>query len=764
MRKKRIALFTIIFFLFSLFSCFPTENVQAYFNSSYFDNIKIGLEHMAAASLTGRTSGEYDFNGTAIPSGTVLNFSITNGKINVNGVEYDKVSLVPKNYGSLFYLTRGSETNRYMGKFEFKIDKGRVYPINSLPIEDYLKGVVGYEMSNYYPIEALKAQAVAARTYALKHKGALIRTRGFDFDDTTYYQVYYGYNPLFKNVEKAVKDTVGQVVIYNNRLIDALFSASHGGYSENAANVWGNSLPYLVSKPDIINGQVIDNGAWSLGPKSFTIAEVEAILKSKKYLAATDRFVKFDLDSITRYPSGRVSKIDVIYTDVNGVSKIKKITADNCRSFLSLQSYMWDVTFDGTVYKFTGRGYGHGVGMSQIGAKQRAEKGQTYSEILKFYYDNTQIANLYVSPKISSYTQSTAEVYVGQPIILNVNGQDGTGNYFYRFTVLKDGVVVADTGYMTNASYTFNSAKSGKYQFVVYLRDVQSNKNYDDSKTLNAVVYDKLSVPGISVDKPTSILGEAVNFTVQSNGGSNNLSYKYSVLKDGKTVLETPYGNSKTYTYKSTSTGNYEIYAYVKDNKDNSSSSVSTKITVNPVPPVNVTALPLSLGKTSKDVAELQKGLIRLGYKISSATGYFGTQTRAAVIAFQKAKGLKQTGIVDKATLDAINVSLTPKPSTSVPSTQKPAAPSTSTTVPSVQSPAIVIKTLPLSLGKSSKDVTELQKGLIKLGYKISSATGYFGTQTKSAVIAFQKSKNLRQTGIVDATTLNALNASLKGK
>ncbi|MDP4144459.1 MAG: SpoIID/LytB domain-containing protein [Bacillota bacterium] len=568
MDKKKIALLTMSFFLFSMTPVFPTTKAYAYSNPAYMNDIKIGLEHMAASTLVGKLTGDYYLNGNLITSGTVLNFKITNGKVNINGIEYGSVSLSPKAYGNLLALTSGTETNNYLGVFTFKVDNGRVYPVNSLGLEDYLKGVVPYEMSDSFPMEALKTQAVAARTYALKSEGALMQTKGFDFDDTINYQVYYGYNPANKNSIQAVLNTKGQVETYNDNLIYAYFGASDGGYTENIMDAWGYSTAYLIAKPDVYNGQTIDNGAWSYGSKSFTIANIDSTLKTKGYLASTDTFVKLDLNSITRDSSGRVSNINLIYNDSTGIQHVKYITGDRCRTFLSLQSSMWNASFDGTYYNFTGKGYGHGIGMSQIGAKQRASLGQTYDQILKFYYDSTQIANLYTTPSISSYTESSNQVYVGQPISLNTMGLNGTGRYQYKFTVMKDGAYVTDTGFTDSPNYTYTPAQTGNYQFIVYLKDVESTQVYDASQSLSASV---INIPTAAIGSYTesssqNYVGNAVNFNTTASGGSGQgCLYKYVVSNNGQVIATQDYSSNNSFNFTPSAAGNYKITSYVKD-------------------------------------------------------------------------------------------------------------------------------------------------------------------------------------------------------
>ena len=431
-RKKFIFVSKIItgIFVFSLLSFQYSGRVRAYQNLNYFNNLKVGLVRISNSTMTVKLSGDYLLNGSSIPSGTLLNFSVTNGSLVVNGTSYSSIALTPKSDSNLLIISNGTETNNYAGSLTFQITNGKILPIDSVSMENYLKGVVGHEMSDYFPIESLKAQAVAARTYALKHE-ASCAAQGYDFDDTPNYQVYYGYLATDTNVNQAVDLTKGQILTYNDQLVEALFSASHGGYEDDVKNVWGYSLPYLIAKPDVVNGQVIDNASWSLGNKTFTNAAISSTLKSKGYLASTDTFVKLDLTSITKDISGRVSNVNIVYKDLTGATKTKSLTMDTCRTFLGLQSSMWNVTYDSTngIYTFSGRGYGHGLGMSQIGAKQRAALGQTYNQILSFYYNGTQIQNLIPNAKVSAYNASSNQIFLGQTVNYTQQVKEVLGNF-----------------------------------------------------------------------------------------------------------------------------------------------------------------------------------------------------------------------------------------------------------------------------------------------------------------------------------------------
>ncbi|MDR5659945.1 SpoIID/LytB domain-containing protein [Serpentinicella sp. ANB-PHB4] len=141
----------------------------------------------------------------------------------------------------------------YLGNMHFTVRSGNLRVINHIPVEQYLPGVVAYEMSNSFPLEALKAQAVTARGYAVNR---ISSSGDHDIGDTEQTQVYRGYNPTNGNVIQAVNETKGEVLKYNGEIISAYYSASNGGFTELPGNAWGfgdsanNAHPYLVIRED----------------------------------------------------------------------------------------------------------------------------------------------------------------------------------------------------------------------------------------------------------------------------------------------------------------------------------------------------------------------------------------------------------------------------------------------------------------------------------------------------------------------------------
>lgn len=391
-------------FFFMLIFMVSTK-VYGYDSELYNNNqiVKIGLKSMSSSNVNVYINkGSYIFNGKSYNVGNTITLSIVNGLITYNGQAILKPSFIESGSDNIITLNVNGTIRNYKGDMSFVayIFKD-ILPINSVNIEDYLKGVVGYEMSDSYPLEALKAQAVAARNYTLanlsRHK-----SYGYNLCDTTHCQVYKGYQSSYQNVIKAVDETEKEVLLSGTSLASCYYSASNGGYTEASQNVWSASLPYLISKKDTYDGKgkypSHQSESWSI---TYTAQQLDQALKIKNTLKDTDEFVSIDLSKITKYTSGRIYNITINYKDENGTSLSKSFSKESARTFLSssltkslsLRSSLYNVTFNNSnkTYTIAGEGYGHGIGLSQLGAYSRAKAGQTYIDILKFYYDGTNI-------------------------------------------------------------------------------------------------------------------------------------------------------------------------------------------------------------------------------------------------------------------------------------------------------------------------------------------------------------------------------------
>ncbi len=287
--------------------------------------------------------------------------------------------------------------------------------VNVVPVEEYLYGVVGKEMSPSWHREALKAQAVAARTYAISHKN-YFASRGFDMTDDTSSQIYAGINGESPSVIAAVDATRGEILTYGGKPIDAFFCSTAGGWTENSENVWGSRIPYLRGVSD--DSSRMPSYRWSVTttPEKLAanltaagkgVGKVRSITLSplgKRPMAVSDRGV-----------SGRVLSMTV-----NGSAGSVRVTGNAFQSIYGLKSTLFDFSQGGAVpdpdsgrkgrsatmtvkagvpITIYGYGWGHGLGMSQYGAYQMAQEHGSadtyYRTILTHYYTGTRLEKLY---------------------------------------------------------------------------------------------------------------------------------------------------------------------------------------------------------------------------------------------------------------------------------------------------------------------------------------------------------------------------------
>lgn len=566
MFKRFVATFTAVFLIFTVSPAF-FQKVYAYQNNSYFTDLRIGLVSMSSPSAILTLGGEYTVNGQVYPSGTSFNIGISGTSITLNGTAQSQISLTPSERTTLLTITSGSVSNKYMGSFIIKLLNGKLVPINYVDIETYLKGVVSYEMSDNFPLESLKAQAVAARNYALSRIG-YETAKGYDFDDTINYQVYKGFNPVYKNSINAVDQTRGQILLYNDKLVETLYSAWHGGASENSENVWGNTVPYLRSVQD-----TYESDPWPNGNRVLTNAQIQSSLTAKGYLTSTDTFLRLDLSSITKFTSGRVSNINIVYKNSAGLEQTKSVTKDSTRTFLSLPSNLYTVAYDSTAgaYTFSGKGNGHGLGMSQIGAKNRAVAGQTYDQILKFYYTGTYMQNLILKASLDSLVENTTALFTGSTISFSSTASKGNGyGYLFKYVVKNGTTVVFTKDYSSSNTLDFIPSSNGDYIVEAYVKDKFSISDYDDKKVSSFTVYNSPVLNGFSVNKTTTLVGQSVVSDTEVGEGSGSYLYKYEVIRDNVIVTSRDFTPEKQFIFTPDQSGNYVVNSYVKD-------SISTK-------------------------------------------------------------------------------------------------------------------------------------------------------------------------------------------
>lgn len=278
--------------------------------------------------------------------------------------------------------------------FSHKIGEKKinVWDINNksviqLNVNDYLIGVVAAEMPVEFETEALKAQAVAARTYLI-NKGRCEKNENCDIcTDPGHCQAYKSptqlkkqwgsnYYKYYKKVYNAVYSTNNKIIVYNNQPISAVFHSTSSGRTENSDDVWSKQLPYLKS---------VDSNLDVMSPKYnsqkiFTLENFQNILSDKKGVNFIDKLI----GDITYTTGGSVKTIEI---------GDKTLKGTEIRSLFDLNSANFSVEINNDNVYFNVKGYGHGVGMSQYGANFMAQNGDDYIKILKKYYTDTDIVN-----------------------------------------------------------------------------------------------------------------------------------------------------------------------------------------------------------------------------------------------------------------------------------------------------------------------------------------------------------------------------------
>lgn len=265
----------------------------------------------------------------------------------------------------------------------------------SLDLETYLAGVVAAEMPVSFSLEALKAQAVAARTYTIYHMlHGGCRASGADVcTDSSCCQAYRSderlkeswsddYRKNKEKIQRAVDETAGEVLLYEGEPIDALYHSASGGHTEDVEDVYAEALAYLRGVPS-----TAETGTARLaGEKSFGRAEFAALVNGKWPEAKLDADNLAGEIEITAYTGGgRVKSVRLGKTTVTGRA---------LRALLSLDSTLFSFTVARDNVVFYTKGYGHGVGMSQTGANAMALGGRGYREILAYYYTDVRFATI----------------------------------------------------------------------------------------------------------------------------------------------------------------------------------------------------------------------------------------------------------------------------------------------------------------------------------------------------------------------------------
>ena len=299
---------------------------------------------------------------------------INKGKVSNNIKIEDKKAPKTEAKNSVKEETKVDEVEDDLTYVKIKRSNGN---IETIELEEYLVGVVSSEMPAEFNIEALKAQSVIARTYALKaiSKGIILTDNEStqSYKDNSELKKLWGskYNTYIKKIGDAVKSTKGKYLTYKGELIEAVYHSTSNGYTENSSDVWGNNYPYLVS---------VKSEYDKLNPTYIT----------EKVLSYDEISNKLNIDINNN------TNIEILeYTESNRVKSLKVndiiFKGTDFRLKLGLKSTDFKIELLDNGIKFTTTGYGHGVGMSQYGANGMAKNGYNYIDVLMHYYPNTAL-------------------------------------------------------------------------------------------------------------------------------------------------------------------------------------------------------------------------------------------------------------------------------------------------------------------------------------------------------------------------------------
>lgn len=291
--------------------------------------------------------------------------------------------------GGLAGLLFGSTSSGGADSDVFLIGDQSTGEVLSVPARDYLIGAVASEMPVAWPDEALKAQAVAAHSYVLycrDHSGAAdggpwltadpARRQGFLTDAVL--RSYWGtaYEENYARLSALVDEVLDEVLYYGGAPAGASYFAISNGRTEASENVWDTALPYLRSVDSAVDAAA-DNYEYTV---SFTQPQMDSALAAGLGIDPAGRAPEAYFGGVTYTEAGYVASLDVCGTRIKGTA---------LRSALALRSACFSIQWDGAAFLVTTRGYGHGVGLSQWGAKGLAEQGMTHAEILAHYFPGT---------------------------------------------------------------------------------------------------------------------------------------------------------------------------------------------------------------------------------------------------------------------------------------------------------------------------------------------------------------------------------------
>lgn len=313
----------------------------------------------------------------------VATFMSTPKGLRMNGRSYEASTVKIKSRTPSYKIN----DRTFSGELHITAYKGQLVVVNDVPMETYITGLINSEISSSWPRESIKAQAVAARTYAVNQIDRTRRARPhalYDIRSTMMDQVYAGAHREDYRSRKMVKDTRGEILRRSGSIFPAFYHSCCGGRTEWAKNVWSNADSAHPIEDRFCQRSPKRNWNLTIPLSTFRNKLADNDIKIGRILS---------LSTIPFFDSPRIDTL-IMETDT-GIKHVKATTLRRIFGYGKLKSTWLEVKLDKNHVTFTGKGYGHGVGMCQWGAKGMAEEGYDYKEILKFYYPDAEMAQIY---------------------------------------------------------------------------------------------------------------------------------------------------------------------------------------------------------------------------------------------------------------------------------------------------------------------------------------------------------------------------------
>lgn len=355
-------------------------------------------------SFTNQASALRYAQETGIPKPQVRAIPMLNATVKVQAGNHDYYFETPLLIQTENSVHTGDQKLGYSGQFILKAIGEKLVLTHFLPLEDYIGGVIQNEIGSSAPLEALKSQAVTARTHAVslllynRHKG-----EGYDLCNGTHCQVYKGEYLSNANIRKAITETSGQILMGKNRVADATYHSSCGGKTDSSVNIWkGQPVEHLMGVTCITEAESHDLST-DAGAKAWIntrLDDADASSWEKATLQWTRQISRANLTK--NLGLSKLSKIEILKRGNSGriiqmrFTGNKTLTLDSeykiRQAFGGLPSSFFYITQNGATVAVKGKGAGHGVGMCQVGTLRLARAGWSYQQILARYYPGTQLS------------------------------------------------------------------------------------------------------------------------------------------------------------------------------------------------------------------------------------------------------------------------------------------------------------------------------------------------------------------------------------